>query len=132
MITVIAISNLYTTPLTQIYIPCGDILIVAGDLSKGRPVQLMERLSELQTLPHKVKIVISGNHYRTLDASCDTYGMVECDDLDERHSGERRSSGFCTLNTKAWRLWCEGELLRCMDRQNHWHGQKHCFWILGQ
>ncbi|PUU73859.1 Metallo-dependent phosphatase-like protein, partial [Tuber borchii] len=66
-IIVVSISDLHTIPLAKIHIPPGDILIVTGDLSEGRPAQLMQRLSELRALPHKFKIVIGGNHDRALD-----------------------------------------------------------------
>ncbi|PUU73059.1 Metallo-dependent phosphatase-like protein, partial [Tuber borchii] len=66
-IIVVSISDLHTIPLPKVHIPPGDILIVAGDLSEGRPAQLMQRLSELRALPHKFKIVIGGNHDRALD-----------------------------------------------------------------
>ncbi|KAG0640574.1 Metallo-dependent phosphatase-like protein, partial [Tuber brumale] len=66
---VVSISDLHTIPLSKVHIPLGDILIVAGDLSEGRPAQLMQRLSELRALPHTIKIIIGGNHDRALDSN---------------------------------------------------------------
>ncbi|PWW75401.1 Metallo-dependent phosphatase, partial [Tuber magnatum] len=70
-IIVVSISDLHTIPLSDVHIPYGDVLIVAGDLSEGRPAQLMQRLSELLVLPHTIKVVIGGNHDRALDHKCD-------------------------------------------------------------
>ncbi|KAG0129325.1 Metallo-dependent phosphatase-like protein [Tuber indicum] len=83
-ITVVSISDLHTIPLSNLYIPPGDILIVAGDLSEGRPAHLMQRLSELCILPHTVKIIIGGNHDRALDANCDARDVAIYNDLSER------------------------------------------------
>jgi predicted MPP superfamily phosphohydrolase len=64
-ITLVCISDTHnTTP----DVPNGDILLHAGDLTnKGVFKELQAQLTWLNTLPHKHKIVIGGNHDLLLD-----------------------------------------------------------------
>ncbi|XP_046570359.1 metallophosphoesterase MPPED2-like [Haliotis rubra] len=49
-------------------IPQGDVLLHAGDFTKiGTPAEIDKFNHFLGTLPHKVKVVIAGNHDMTLD-----------------------------------------------------------------
>jgi len=49
-------------------IPDGDVLIHAGDFSKiGSLEEIQKFRSELESLPHKYKVFIAGNHDVTLD-----------------------------------------------------------------
>ncbi|KAF3921345.1 hypothetical protein ABW20_dc0101502 [Dactylellina cionopaga] len=49
-------------------VPDGDILVHAGDLTEnGSPQEVQEAIDWLDTLPHKYKIVIAGNHDKCLD-----------------------------------------------------------------
>ena len=105
-IIVVSISDLHTIPLSKVHIPLGDILIVAGDLSEGRPAQLTQRLSELHALPHTIKIVIGGNHDRALDAKCDARDAAIYDDLYERQQcraafREAKKSGIIYLEDES-------------------------------
>jgi len=105
-INIVSISDLHTIPLSKVHIPPGDILIVAGDLSEGRPAQLMQRLSELRVLPHTIKIVIGGNHDRALDPKCEARDAAIHDDLYERQQcraafREARKSGIIYLEDES-------------------------------
>ncbi|CUS12346.1 unnamed protein product [Tuber aestivum] len=105
-IIVVSISDLHTIPLSGVHIPYGDILIVAGDLSEGRPAQLMQRLSELLVLPHTFKVVIGGNHDRALDPKCDARDAAIYNDLYERQQcraafREARESGVIYLEDES-------------------------------
>lgn len=64
-VAVVCISD---THCTEPDVPDGDILIHSGDLTnKGSFEELQKQLSWLNTLPHKHKIVIGGNHDSLLD-----------------------------------------------------------------
>ncbi|CEJ82715.1 Putative Phosphoesterase [[Torrubiella] hemipterigena] len=64
-VTVVCISD---THCTQPVVPDGDILLHAGDLTnKGSFEELQAQLNWINTLPHKYKIVIGGNHDSLLD-----------------------------------------------------------------
>jgi Icc-related predicted phosphoesterase len=83
-ITLVCISDVHSLPLPAI--PDGDVLILAGDLSEGRPAQLLSRLGELSSLTNRFQhiIVIGGNHDRALSAACDTRDAAQYSDHDER------------------------------------------------
>lgn len=64
-ITVLCISDTHNS---QPYIPPGDILIHAGDLTQSGSIQeLQTSIDWLNALPHKHKIVVAGNHDLHLD-----------------------------------------------------------------
>jgi len=67
-IRIVCLSDTHTrTPHT---VPPGDILIHAGDLSNaGTVAQIQAQLDWLNTLPHKEKVVIAGNHDSYFDPS---------------------------------------------------------------
>ncbi|PIA97651.1 Metallophosphoesterase MPPED2 [Cercospora beticola] len=65
-ITLVCISDTHT--LIPSSLPYGDILIHSGDLTNaGTPRELQAQISWLSSLPHKHKIIISGNHDSHLD-----------------------------------------------------------------
>jgi calcineurin-like phosphoesterase family protein len=60
VVKVICISDTHTNTLD---IPNGDVLIHAGDLTNAGTVQeIQAQLDWLNSLPHREKIVIAGNH----------------------------------------------------------------------
>lgn len=62
---IVCISDTHNTQPT---VPDGDILLHAGDLTdKGTFEELQSQLQWLNSLPHKHKFVIAGNHDRLLD-----------------------------------------------------------------
>lgn len=64
-IRIVCISDTHNT---QPWVPDGDILLHAGDLTdKGTFEELQTQLHWLNSLPHTRKIVIAGNHDRLLD-----------------------------------------------------------------
>jgi predicted MPP superfamily phosphohydrolase len=66
-ITVVCISN---THCTQPLVPAGDVLLHVGDLTNyGTFEELQAQLNWLDTLPHRYKVAIGGNHDRLLDPS---------------------------------------------------------------
>lgn len=85
-IRIVCVSDLHGTALPKL--PTGDILIVAGGLSKnGLPAQLRERLNELSALAltsFEHVIVIAGASDRALSSACDLYDTERFCDLPER------------------------------------------------
>ena len=85
-IRIVCLSDLHGTALSTL--PVGDILIVAGGLSKnGLPAQLRERLDELSALAltkFQHVIVIAGASDRALSPACDLYDTERFRDLPER------------------------------------------------
>lgn len=64
-IKVVCISDTHNQ---QLELPDGDLLIHAGDLSaQGTLAELQAQLDWLNSLPHRHKVVIGGNHDRLLD-----------------------------------------------------------------
>ncbi len=58
---IIALSDLHG--YSNVTVPDGDVLVIAGDLtSHGTIGQLVEFCAWLDTLPHKLKLVVAGNH----------------------------------------------------------------------
>ena len=70
-IILVCLSDLHTLPLPLL--PPGDILVLAGDLSEGRPSQILSRLSELASCSNQYSniVVVGGNHDRALSPACD-------------------------------------------------------------
>jgi predicted MPP superfamily phosphohydrolase len=117
-VKIVCISDLHSLPLPS-PLPPGDILIVAGDLTEGRPSQLLSRLEELQKsksqFPHV--FVIAGNHDRALDEKCDTRDAAIYDDIEKRaecRKAFRTASGITNLensgvqicvNRRAIQVW---------------------------
>lgn len=65
-IRIVCISDTHT--LKASYIPDGDLLIHAGDLTNaGTPSELQAQIDWLDSLPHQHKVVIAGNHDTYLD-----------------------------------------------------------------
>ncbi|TFK32536.1 Metallo-dependent phosphatase-like protein [Crucibulum laeve] len=63
---------------TSYFVPPGDILLHAGDLSSwGYPDQMEKTLSWLASLPHSVKIIVAGNHNLCLDSTIGEDTMEE-------------------------------------------------------
>lgn len=59
---IVCISDTHTQ-LNLVDVPDGDILVHAGDaLNRGLKWELIEFLDEYETLPHKHKIYVPGNH----------------------------------------------------------------------
>ncbi|KAG0638823.1 hypothetical protein HOY80DRAFT_887264 [Tuber brumale] len=88
---VVSTSNLHTVPLSNLHAAPGDILIVAGDLSEGRPAHLIQRLSELCMLPHTVGIIIGSSHDRARDANRDAGDAAVYSNLNERQKCRQRN-----------------------------------------
>lgn len=66
VVRVICISDTHTNTVD---IPNGDVLIHAGDLANaGTAKEIQAQLDWLNTLPHREKIVIAGNHDSFFDA----------------------------------------------------------------
>lgn len=64
-ISVVCISD---TQCTQPEIPDGDVLLHAGDLTnRGTFAEFQAQLDWINTLPHRHKVVIAGNHDALLD-----------------------------------------------------------------
>lgn len=64
-ISIVCISD---THCRQPNVPDGDVLLHAGDLTnKGSFDEIQSQLNWLQTLPHRCKVVIAGNHDLLLD-----------------------------------------------------------------
>ena len=92
-------------------------MTVAGDLSKGRPAQLIQCLSELRALPHKIKIVIGGSHDRALDVKCETWDAAIYNDLCERQQcraafREAKESGIFYLEDESMDVAIGGRTFR--------------------
>ncbi|RSL88716.1 hypothetical protein CEP52_015126 [Fusarium oligoseptatum] len=65
-ISVVCVSD---THCAQPEVPDGDVLLHAGDLTnRGSFEELQEQLDWLNTMPHRYKVVIGGNHDKLLDA----------------------------------------------------------------
>lgn len=59
---IVATSDTHFVPV-QGWIPDGDVFIHAGDLMQdGYPSEWQERVDWLESLPHKKKILVCGNH----------------------------------------------------------------------
>ncbi|KAF8464246.1 Metallo-dependent phosphatase-like protein [Kalaharituber pfeilii] len=83
-ISLVCISDLHALPLPAL--PPGDVLLIAGDLSEGRPAQLFSRLAVLNDLTSRFQyiILIAGNHDRALSHFCDSRDAAQYDDLCQR------------------------------------------------
>ncbi|KAK6345608.1 hypothetical protein TWF718_007518 [Orbilia javanica] len=67
-VKVVCISDTHNNQFQDL--PDGDILVHAGDLTeKGTIDELQTAIDWLDTLPHKYKVIIAGNHDRCLDTS---------------------------------------------------------------
>ena len=66
-IRIVVISDTHGK-INQLNIPDGDILIDCGDLTfKGSKMHIQEYSTKINSLPHKHKIIIGGNHDLCLD-----------------------------------------------------------------
>ena len=73
---VVAIADLHNS---QPYIPDGDVLVVAGDLTwEGKLSQVKEVANWFKSLPHQHKVVIAGNHDFCFDKT--SKYASQCDD----------------------------------------------------
>lgn len=73
---VVAVADLHNN---RPYVPDGDVLVVAGDLTwEGKLSQVMQVSKWLKELPHKHKVVIAGNHDFCLDK--DSIRGADCND----------------------------------------------------
>jgi Icc-related predicted phosphoesterase len=62
MTDIVCISDTHTYH-KRVVVPEGDILVHAGDFcGRGDPVEVGHFLDWMESLPHKVKIVVPGNH----------------------------------------------------------------------
>ena len=78
LIRLVCISDTHTHKPTSL--PPGDILVHAGDLTNsGTAAEIQEQIDWLNSLPHKYKVVIAGNHDSYLDPR-------------SRHESDRRES----------------------------------------
>jgi len=67
-IRIVCISDTHTN--TGMEVPNGDLLIHAGDLTNAGTIEeIQKQIDWLNTLPHKEKIVICGNHDSYFDPS---------------------------------------------------------------
>ncbi|KAK4917407.1 hypothetical protein LTR28_013297, partial [Elasticomyces elasticus] len=65
-IRVVCLSDTHCSIPTEV--PAGDLLVHAGDLSNaGTPSELQSQIDWLDSLPHRHKVVIAGNHDSYLD-----------------------------------------------------------------
>ena len=73
-IRVVCMSDTHNHTLS--HVPEGDLLVHAGDLTdNGSPEEIQAQLDWLNSLPHKEKIIIPGNH----DTFCDFNTRLEGD-----------------------------------------------------
>lgn len=64
MIKIVALSDTHTY-LNKVKVPDGDVLIVAGDITfTGNLQETIGELNVIKSLPHKVKLLVEGNHDR--------------------------------------------------------------------
>jgi hypothetical protein len=115
-IRVVCISDLHSLPLPS-PLPPGDILVVAGDLTEGRPSHLLSRLTELQSLKSKFPFIFvtGGNHDRALDDKCDSRDAALYDDLEERaecRRAFRRASGIIYLENSGVEVCVNGRTIK--------------------
>jgi len=62
MMKIVALSDTHTTH-DQVNVPDGDILVFAGDMcTDGKIEEVVKFRNWLDTLPHKHKVIIPGNH----------------------------------------------------------------------
>jgi predicted phosphohydrolase len=99
-ITLVCLSDIHSLSLPAI--PDGDVIILAGDLSEGMPLQLSSRLRELSGLTTRFQhiLVIGGNHDRALDAACDARDVLHYSDKEYRNAcrlGFRSTPGITYL-----------------------------------
>ncbi|KAK3944892.1 calcineurin-like phosphoesterase [Diplogelasinospora grovesii] len=70
-IRVVCLSDTHDQTLPASEIPDGDLLIHCGDLTdSGTADDIQKQLDWLASLPHRYKVVISGNHDTYFDTSC--------------------------------------------------------------
>ena len=78
----ICVSDTHSTSGWDSGIPDGDVLIHSGDLTRsGTAAQLAKVYSEIKALPHKIKLVIAGNHDLGLDPLFLAKHAKDMDDL---------------------------------------------------
>jgi Icc-related predicted phosphoesterase len=115
-VRIVCISDLHNLQLPST-LPPGDILVVAGDLTEGRPSHLLSRLEELQALksqfPHI--FVVGGNHDRALDHNCDSHDAALYNDIEERvrcREAFRTASGINYLENSGVEIHCKGRIIK--------------------
>lgn len=64
-------------------IPPGDVLIHAGDLTKGGTIdELLAAVDWIGSLAHPIKIVVAGNHDKALDAKYRASELLDAPNVD--------------------------------------------------
>jgi Icc-related predicted phosphoesterase len=109
LVRIVCISDLHSLQLPS-SLPPGDILIVAGDLTEGRPSYLLSRLEELQGLTSQFLyiLVVGGNHDRALDEKCDPHDTAIYNDIEERvqcRAAFRTASGINYLENNGVEIY---------------------------
>lgn len=65
---VVCVSDTHSTVGWSRDIPAGDVLVHAGDLTRGgSEAQVREAFADICRLPHPIKLVVPGNHDLVLD-----------------------------------------------------------------
>ncbi|CCG83666.1 Ser/Thr protein phosphatase family protein [Taphrina deformans PYCC 5710] len=66
----VVVSDTHSHPDWTTRVPDGDVFVHCGDLTRGgTPDQLRSVYEEIAALPHRIKVVIAGNHDLGLDPS---------------------------------------------------------------
>ncbi|BFZ58246.1 hypothetical protein PYCC9005_005308 [Savitreella phatthalungensis] len=67
-VRVVCVSDTHSVKGWTDVVPDGDVLIHAGDLTRGGTAEQVEAaFLEIEKLPHKIKLVVPGNHDLALD-----------------------------------------------------------------
>lgn len=115
-VRIVCASDLHSLPVPS-PLPPGDILIVAGDLTEGRPSHLLSRLEELQRLKSQFPyiFVVGGNHDRALDEKCDAHDVAIYHDMEERircREAFRTASGINYLENSGVEININGRIIK--------------------
>jgi hypothetical protein len=98
---VVCISDTHNLHRHIASIPSGDVLIHAGDFSNaGELDQIMDFIDWMHALPHRVKILIAGNHDLTVHES-----FYEAEGRQRFHGSNRRGSKLANYDPKAVRTY---------------------------
>ena len=72
---IVCISDTHSQ-LKRVAVPDGDLLVHAGDLTKGGSVnEIAEQFRQLNRMPHEDIIVVAGNHDRALQSKPELVGL---------------------------------------------------------